>query len=357
MFPSEMPDQLELGELGDALEVQFDKNHLGLIMKLLEQTTGLDVVKGFLKAKGVHFSAGSWAELHKDRIIPAIRSGAVTVGELITLLAEAEEYGSTHSFLYKCSSAIARQVTSEATVKNALKKMGLLDLLDNPRVLDQPATAEVVSARWDADKRGRCLVAKVIERRFRQDRVKVVEKDNEIVKHYTKTPVRSVNVIRLYVSGLLELRVQAYSNSSNYEKEADGLWSLLAWLFPPAHFEALSLSKAKQALWSNRAEFDKVVRFSDSTVRDDQGGVATVGTGGEQANLFSNKGATECVNTFLKHGAYCDGFNVWWVKQKNGLPSKDIHMMLLGKPNEFAVTTSCAKDDFEYTFDRLYGLC
>lgn len=353
-----MAEQLPLENFG---EVPFDRNTVALIVKLLDETTNLDVVRGFLKSKGEHFSAGSWQEMHDKRIVPAVRKGAVTVGELVALLAQAEEFGGTHSFLFKCSAANARHLLTEESVKAAVKKMGLADILENPRVLDQPQEATVSAVRWDTDKRGRCLVAKVIERR--QKLVPQPAENGEanddgefVEKRWRKVPVRTVNVMRLYASGLLEVRIQAHSHASDYTQAISSLWNLLSALFPPAGFDSLSLAKAKNELYRRKDEFKSLVRFSDSTLRDDMGAVITAGTGSEQSSLFANKCAAEGVGAFLKAGGHCDEFNIWWLAQKNALPSADIHMLISGQPNEFSVTGSCSKDDFEYAFDRLYEL-
>jgi len=350
---SKRPEQLQLAEFGD---VPYDKSCLALVVKLLGETTTLDVVRAFLRSKAEHFSAGSWDEMRDKRLASALSRGAIVMGDLVALLSQVEEYGGTHSFLYKTTAANARNILADTAVKTALKKMGLSAILENPLILDQPTEATVASVRWDNDKRGRCLVAKVIESRTKLVPGQGENTDELLVKRWTKVPVRTVNVMRLYASGLLEIRVPAHTTSTDYTVERDALWRMLTDLIPPAGFQPLSLAKAKDALFNRKDEFKSRIRYTDSTLRDDHGATITAGTAGEQASLFQNKGASESVGTFLKHGGHCDEFNIWWIAQKNALPTKDIHMIISGEPQEFRITSSCTKEDFEYTFDSLYEL-
>jgi hypothetical protein len=67
------------------------------------------------------------------------------------------------------------------------------------------------------------------------------------------------------------------------------------------------------------------------------------------------------LDEFLKHKAYCDTSNVWWLKgggkqaenEFDMIPSKDVHVLLRGAINEFAVTAKCSKQDYEYVLDQL----
>jgi hypothetical protein len=111
----------------------------------------------------------------------------------------------------------------------------------------------------------------------------------------------------------------------------------------------------------DRASLKNVLRYSDSTLRNALGTALSASTGDEQASLFNDPGASNSLDEFLKHKAYCDTSNVWWLKgggkqAKNEfdmLPSKDVHVLLKGAANEFAVTAKCSKQDYEYVLDQL----
>jgi hypothetical protein len=72
--------------------------------------------------------------------------------------------------------------------------------------------------------------------------------------------------------------------------------------------------------------------------------------------LFNDPGASNSLDEFLKHRAYCDKSNVWWLKggAKQGvIPSRDVHVLLRGTINEFVVPAKCSKQDYEYVLDQL----
>ena len=119
-----------------------------LIVDLLRQTTSLPVVREYLKAKGLTFSAGSWDDLLTKRISPAIADNQITNDELIELLQSVEECGHQHVFLYTCPKNKAIELMDRARVSGVLKSMGLEDLLISPRVLEQPQEAQITGVRW-----------------------------------------------------------------------------------------------------------------------------------------------------------------------------------------------------------------
>lgn len=344
--------QLALFE--SAPRVSFDEATVGLIAKLFGETTSLSVVGALLKTKGLHHSAGSWEQLFEKRIKPALGAGTLAMPELKRWLAQAEEFGRCHSFLYRAKATVARDLLHEDKVHAAATKNGVARLITNPLVLDQPDRPTIADVRYDDDPRGRSLVVKVVEKREERTFVGERVEGDRVIKEWTRKDARAVNVARLYPSGIFEIRVQSHWSSVNYENDVARVWRMVSDFFPPANFSPLSLAPAKKDLWDRKDQLKKAVRFSDSTMRNHNGTTLTAATGEEQSDLLEDTGAKASVDMFLSHGAYWDGSNVWWLKRdESEVPSKDIHVLLSGKTNEFAVTANCTKRDFEYVFDQL----
>lgn len=328
-----------------------------LIIELLRQTTSLKVISEFLKSKGVPHSVVGWEELYSRRIEPAISSGAISKSDLVTLLRSVEETGRQHVFLYRTkTSAQAQELMARDRIKKALRKKGIEDLLDAPKVLDQPKSPTIADVRWDAASVDLRMIVKSIEQRVYQRYIGEKQEGNMLLKQYERVHERAVNIVRLHRDGLLELRIASHSNTNKYERDVRAFWGQIADLFSEADFVPISLQKAKNKLWNQREEFRDLVRFSDSTLRNDFGYVLRAATGDSDSNLAEDEGVVSSLDEFMKHKAYCDGSNVWFVAKESGSPSTDVHVRLSGEVNEFAVTAYCKPTDYEYVLAQLRTL-
>ena len=333
-----------------------DTGERDLVFKLLQENSTLGQVVQYLKRKGLRYSAGSWDELFGKRVSKALEEQELTREDLIELIRLSEEYGTQHVFLYVTSPRRAAQLFDKASVESSLEKMGLSSLIGRPRILDQPSSPTLTDVRLDES-----LVAKVVERRIYHRFVDQRTEGDFLVRRYRELAVRAVNVFRLGNDGLLELRIYRHENSSDYRNDVAKMWNLLGFLFPPSDFKELSIGKAKTHLWKNRNSLKSVLRYSDSTLRNALGTALSASTGSEQQSLFDDQGASNSLDEFLRYKAYCDTSNVWWLKgggkrsenEFDMLPSKDVHVLLKGGINEFALTTKCSKQDYEYVIDQL----
>jgi hypothetical protein len=205
------------------------------------------------------------------------------------------------------------------------------------------------------------LVAKVVERRTYQRFIDQRSEGEFLIRRYRELTVRAVNLFRLRSDGLLELRIFTHENSSDYRSDISKMWTLLSFLFSPSDFKEVPLGKTKAKLWKSRNALGTVLRYSDSTLRNALGTALSASAGDEQSSLFNDPGASNSLDEFLKHKAYCDTSNVWWLKgggtrgenDFDALPSKDVHILLKGAINEFTVTAKCSKQDYEYVLDQL----
>src|SRR3989442_591551 len=131
-----MSEQKELN-LPDVKLPRVSVEKAQLVVKLLSEVTSLDVVSEYLKSRGLTHSAGSWDQMRNKRILPAISKGKLTFQDLFRLLAESEEHGRCHTFLYQCKQGEIRRVfdreriatiAAKSNQQEALKGMILVDL-------------------------------------------------------------------------------------------------------------------------------------------------------------------------------------------------------------------------------------
>ncbi len=331
-----------------------------LIIKLLQETTTLSIVSNFLKDKGLHHSASSWDQLRAERILPALAEHRIDIKDLVNLLRTAEEYGRQHVFLYRClSEEKICELLDEERIKDILETIGLTDILNEPKILDQPESPTIVDVRWEKSRNGILigLVIKIIEARISKKFVREQSNDDGTVSEiYKHIPERVVNVIKLRVNGDLELRI-ASQESKSYKNNVDNIWCLIDDILPRNSFSEIYLSKAMDCLWRDRHVLHDLIRFSDSTLRNDYGTAVKAASGSQESNLFDDEGANNCMEAFFKSEAHCEAHNIWF-KVINGesIPSKEVHVLLSGELNEFAITPHSSEENYEYVINQLKRL-
>jgi hypothetical protein len=321
-----------------------------LVAQLLEHATSLTVVGDYLKKRGLAHSAGSWEEMRENRLTPELRKGTLTITDLIELLAEVEEYGRAHTFLYTIPKNECALLLNEDRVRNTAKKLGVLDRLGPGQVLDQPATPTLTSIRLGSDERGTSLTLKVIEKRDEHELVGEEIQGDLLVVRYRVVPVRAVNVVRLFSFGLLEIRIQSHRSSTRYADDLARIREIVKDFVPVSNPKDFSLGHAKLRLWTQREKFADLVKFSTSRLRNRSGNMISATSGSEEKNLLQDAKVTASVDAFCAGGgAYCESSNLYWLKQDGKLPSRDIHMLLPELRNEFAIPANCSKLDYEYS--------
>jgi hypothetical protein len=322
------------------------------ILKLMEPVTSLPVLSEFLKSKGLHFSAGSWTELLEKRIIPGFRARKITLEELNQLLADVEEFGRSHTFLFSTPKNAAARLMDREHLERTCHRLGNATVLRDVIIEEQPEKPTITQIREESHDGRRSWVFKVVEKREEKTFVGEFIDGDRFRKEWKIGFVRAVNVARLHESGLLEMRIQSHISSSRYDADLKAMWVILGEFLPPTKFSELSLGRAKFRLWQNREATKKKVRFSDSTMRNNIGSKIVASTATENADLFEDSSIGPSLDKFLQHGAYCDSSNIYF-RPHDGVINRELHVLLLGRGNEFAITGSCTKNEYDYVLNEL----
>lgn len=327
------------------------------LMKLLSEVTSIGVVSDFLRSKNLAHSAGSWDELREKRLKRALQAGSVTMDELKHLLAEAEEFGRSHTFLYKCTRAAAAPFLDRGKVASVAAGLGLEASLGVGQVLDQPNEPHIASIRLEEDGRGTSLVLKIVEKRTRHKYVGERIEGKKLLAEWDISEARAVNVVRLFSFGVLEVRIASHQNSTRYDGDVTRVLRLVRPFLQGLHMDEFSLGKTKIKLWENRKDYAEIVRFSQQTLRNAAGSTLSGSARSEEKDIRNDKSLSAGLGAFWKTGeTYCESSNIYWIAGKDALPSKEIHLILPELRNEFAVPAACSKQDYEYVFDQLRAL-
>ncbi|MGK5012113.1 hypothetical protein [Janthinobacterium sp. MDB2-8] len=323
------------------------------IIELLEQATSLDVVREFLKSKGLRHSAGSWDDLREKRLLPAIDGGEIVNADLIALLTSAEECGKQHVFLYFCDPARAVAMIDRGRVNAALKHAKLAHLLTEPDILVKPESPTIVDVRWETANVDTALIIKEVEvrthRRFLRDEII----GDNFHRVYTNQVQRAVNLARLHRNGALEVRIAAHANSSKYEGDVLRFFRQIQNFISLFDFSEVSLTKAKDTLWAKRASIGALISYTDASVTDKAGNVLRAVAGSDKSDLSNDKAIGESIDHLMnqdKH-AYCSDANLWF--NKSAQLTSNIHVLFNGEANEFALPANCSQGDYEYVLNQI----
>ncbi len=331
-----------------------------VIFRLLKHATSQQVVKDFLKKKNIASSAQNWDDLFTRRIQPALNDGVIAIGELRDLLREAEECGRQHTFLFRCAPERAIALISQQRVEGIAAEEGLSPLLTTPIDLELPDTSTIVDVRLDLSngaQQPRALLIKVVETRTTKA---LLSETTDMVagrmtKTYAVTKKRAVNIAQLNENGLLEFRLASQDNQSRYHDNLRALRIQVSKFIPLGGFEMVSLSKAKDRLLEDRATLAGEVRYSHSTASNDFGFSMQVSTSSQEENLSTDDGSMAALESFLANEGHVTGSNIYF-KMPDTEPPREIHVLLSGEVNEFAVPVSCSTGDYMYVRGKILSL-
>jgi hypothetical protein len=249
---------------------------------------------------------------------------------------------------------------SRQRVEGIAAEEALTPLLTTPLNLELPDTSTIVDIRLvqsTGEQQPQGLVIKVVETRL--TKVLIGETTDMAAGRMTKTYAvaqkRAVNIAHLSKSGLLEFRVASQDNQSRYHDNLRALRLKVSKFIPMGGFELVSLSKAKDRLLEDRATLSGEVRYSHSTASNDFGFSMQVSTSSQDENLSTDDGSMAALESFLANEGHVTGSNIY-VKIPDTEPPREIHVLLSGEVNEFAVPVSCSTGDYMYVRGKILSL-
>lgn len=331
-----------------------DENKLAKILfGLLKNATSQLVVKDFLRTKDIPVSAQNWDDLYEKRIEPALQSKKLGVSDLRDLLQQVEEFGKQHSFIYQCTEDRAEKLLSPKRIAAIAQEEGLADLFKNPLDLEMPESPTIVDIRLnqpDPLKSPASLTIKVVESREIK-RLSTEQKDpitGDLVRRYSTSKKRAVNIIHLDHTGLLEFRIASQDNQSkNYAELLRSLKHKVRKLVSDEGFNEVVLTKAKNKILRDRDSLADEIRYSHSTARNEFGTQMEISSSSIEENLSSDQSSMSALDTFLEGDGEVTGANIY-VKLPDTDPPRELRLLISGERNEFAVTVACSAGEYEH---------
>jgi len=328
---------------------------LRLLLVLIERATSIAVVRDFLKSRNVPHSAASWEELRTKRIVPAVEEGKISLSDLQALLRRTEGFGRQHIFLFKCPAERAEAMAADGRVRRLLAEKGVGEVGDDPLIVDLPPEPTFVDARFANAGGVKSVVLKEVEKRT--SRKLTSETTDETAMTYTKVyqveHQRAINVARLWANGLLEVRIASRDNATRYRDDLAQFFNRLKPIIVRNEFTEVSLNQLKKNLWAKRAELQNLVKFSTYTLRDDEGMSLRANAVLSTDDLAGSERIAKSLAEFHSDAAHCSDSNIYFKIVENGETIKEIHVLLNGEDNEFAVTAAITEEEYEYVLRQV----
>lgn len=328
---------------------------LQLLLTLIERATSLTVVRDFLKSRKLKHSAASWEDLKSKRIVPAFEDGSLSLADLNGLLRRTEGFGRQHVFLFHCDPERADAMLGQVRVLELLKNKGYVNLGEVPLVIDMPDKPTLVDVTFCSTDTDRTVTFKEIEKRTVR-KLKSEQTDNlqmEYTRVYKVEEQRVVNMARLCADGQLEIRLASRDNTTHYREDLTSFLGRLWPIIQKSEFKETSLKNVKDNLWARRVELKDVVWFSTYVLENDEGLSLKASAAFSTDDLADSECLGKSFAEFNSDTTYCSESNVYFKLPGIDGSEKEIHVLLNGEGNEFAVTSAITEEEYEYVLQQV----
>lgn len=336
-----------------------DQQRARVIFDLLKNASSRAVVEEFLKGESIPHTAATWDDLYTKRIFPALEEGQLTLSKLRDVLRDADENGRQHIFVYSCSVANAKLLLGSKRIDAILKELGVDHVATAPLDLDMPSSPQFVDFRHTVrtSDGAKGFIVKIVETRETTKFIGITHdaQNSRMSKVYSVTKKRAVSTATLYDTGELELRIASQDNSTKYLKNVSALWSRINKIFPKSVFKEVSLSKAKKKIWADRKNLSATVRYSTSLARNEFGYKMQISGTLQGDNLSTDKGSEKAMDSFLSAQGEVSGSNIYFIIPGSAT-LREIHTLLSGEDNEFAIPVACTAMEYEYVRGQIFQL-
>jgi hypothetical protein len=321
------------------------------LLNLLKGAATLEIVREFLKQRGLTSTASSWDQMIEDRLVPHLEERTLAVEDLVSLLRDSEEHGRQHVFLYRITEGYEAPSLNERRLRAALEALDLVNLLDGPRFLELPTTPQIVDVR--AEERPRSgVVIKVVERREFLEFVGQNASDGELTKRYRTVEERAVNVARVGRDGLVEVRIFRRRNSTDYAEPLATFQKVIKPLLDLDKCEELSLMKAKAHIWNKGAQISDRIRINQQWARNPFGAENRILMQDSLRTLTDDNGSVRSMHAFVAQDGQHTACHATWVFSP-GPPEEARHVALNGGPHEYALGQACTRAQYEQILEDI----
>lgn len=330
---------------------------LNIILEVIESQCTLDRVRTFLKDKGLTHSASSWDKMKDDRIRVHLKSGALSIDDLWMLARDSEEHGSKHVLLYEFSTTLNKQLEhlfDASTLDAEIKKNKELPARNKPILSLHPTTPIVTEIRLDLDGPLPKFVLKITKTLFRRQKAELEQLGQRIVFVSERVPYRAVDVVAIYPTGLMEVRVHTYAESINYDGAAAAAINMCGSLINGSDFKKLSLSSVKNYFSDSKKRDEVAARYEvvEADLNNDLGERVLPSAKQGRGGILASPNLLGVLDNFKKCEAddpFCE--RVRYILRKSD--TRTIPVAITEKVNEIIVMSNLSGEDYDYVISDI----
>lgn len=330
-----------------------------LLLRLIRDQGTLEQASAILRAKGLEHSGSNWNDMVEHRLGASLNSGKLTQEDLVDILAEVEEHGRQHVFLYEL--ARGQSVTDlfdEAALGRLLKRAPNFPPLGSPSFVESPEEPTIVDVRFDHRGRTPCLVVKIVEPRQQTYNRREAESRGRLTVTYDLRKYRAVNVVRIWKSGFVDLRIFSHRDAMSYDGLATALWGQIGAIARSDMFRPYDLAPLRRAFWDKerRKEIQRMFALRSSDHKNAVGNRIRAAATALDSTMFDDPDLVASMDRFnsTRSDAECERATVALRQEASGgILSRSINLLLHGESNEFTITAKITRSDYEYVLDTI----
>ncbi|HEX3683413.1 MAG TPA: hypothetical protein VHU83_12830 [Bryobacteraceae bacterium] len=330
------------------------------LLELVNEFCTMEQIKDLLRTgqdnKDVRLSAANKEELIYKNLRTALEVRAVSLDRLIEMVREAEENGHQRIYYHKVAPRIAETMTIEA-VGPRLWGKNWKSKHQFPLFLSRSTDFTYADFRLLApNKKPLDWVLKVYGEYVYEKATGFVEKKPEtgrILREFEVKSKRLVLLARWNSPDLLEIRVPEDSSTKRVASWAEMMWTMLGAAINRTLVAPWDLSAIRKRMIARGPKYKNLYRPRDARMRSKHSNVS-LETINPDGSLFDSEDDSQLVSQALSGQSECTYASIFWLAQKDGLPSEQIHTNIgQTSPNELIFTGQCGPREIDYVTDKL----
>jgi hypothetical protein len=330
-----------------------------LLLRLIRDQGTLEQASSILRARGLEYSGSNWDDMVDRRLLANLKDGKLTEQDLIAILAEVEEHGRQHVFLYELRRGqTVDDLFNEASLRRLLKRSPRFPELGQPSFVESPDNPVIVDVRYEPRGRAACLVIKVVEPREQTYNKQETESGGRRTVTYDVRRYRAVNVVRIWKSGFVDLRIFSHRDAISYEGLAAALWGQIDAVVQEDMFRIYDLAPFRGAFWDKdrREDVRQIFALRSSDHKNAAGNRVRAAATASDTTMFDDPDLIASMDSFnsVRSAAECERATVSLRHEaSDGILNRNVNLLLHGETNEFTITSKVTRSEYEFVLGSI----
>lgn len=305
----------------------YDPNSLEDLYSLIDDICTTDEIievmrpyKDLLHKKLLKISGKDKAEVVAN-LREAFYHGIIPPEDTFNLLRHAEENGRQYIFLWKAKTEAAKNVLLNGyQVAKTVLGNDWQSKYHFPYFVKLPDKVVVVDFRIEVDEKKKSTgwVLKYYDQKLVKTLIDEKREGNLLKKTWEEKPTRTVLMMKMNPSGILEVRVPNWGSISDTQSMHREVWRLVQGSRMRDLVYEYPVGQCLTNITRARAINTEIYHLGMTRLCDEDGGTSTFAPSHDEDNISKNEARSEAMDTLLNAGEVCDHLGVTWLPQSSG---------------------------------------